>query len=308
MKKNIYWSVYKNLERELNSLSESIHIDDKQLSVYSIKISELIIRCNVEIESIAKDLYFENGGTKENGKDLFYDTDCIKHLEDKWKLSKKVVNVSSANLYLEKEENRVLTPLHKAFKMGTSGSDWKKAYQALKHDRSGSLKKGNFKNLIRSMAALYLLNIYYRGLDFDFGKDSSGSSFNPNLGSSIFSVKLHSNTSINLGTDYIKNEDYDECSYLLRPTDETRQIVQETISAVNTETNKRFEERVAGDILKELEGQTFTEGDDMTAKFTDAARAVKNKVMIETAKEKAVPLKKAFDQVKYIGELNKQQY
>jgi len=46
---NLYWSVYKNLEKEVLELSNQIHIDDEQLNVYSIKISELLIRCSVEI-------------------------------------------------------------------------------------------------------------------------------------------------------------------------------------------------------------------------------------------------------------------
>lgn len=308
MKKNIYWSVYKNLEKEVNILADTIHFDEDQLLVYSIKISELIIRCNVEIESIAKDLYFENGGTVPEEGDLYYDTHCLALLENNWKLSHKTVNVASANFYFTEDENKILKPLYKAERRGISGADWKKAYQAIKHNRSENLKKGNLKHLIRSMAALYLLNIYYRDLNFDFDKDSTASTFNPNLSSNIFSVKLHSSTRIVLGSDYVKNEDFDECVYLLRPTDETKQIVQDIISAVNTESNQKFEERVAGDVLKEFEGQTFNKGDDMVAKYTEAAKSVKSKIMIETAKAKAVPLKKAFDQVKYVGELNKQQY
>lgn len=307
MKKNIYWTVYKNLERELNILAETIHFDDDQLSVYSIKISELIIRCNVEIESIAKDLFIENGGVIPTGRDLYYDTDCIEHLEGKWKLSLKKVNVTAAIFYFEQEPNQVLTPLHKASKMGKSGSDWKKAYQAIKHNRSANLKKGNLKHLIKSMAALYLLNIYYRDLEFDFDKDSTASNFNASLGSSIFSVKLHSGTTINLESNYVKNADYDECTYLLRPTEETQKIVKDTIAAINTESNTKFQERIAGDILNALKDQKLTEVKDIMAKVDETQKLTKSKVTIETAKAKAIPLKTAFDQIKYIGEINKDQ-
>jgi hypothetical protein len=44
---NLFWPVYKNLEHEVVELSNKIHFDDKQLSVYSVKISELLIRCAV---------------------------------------------------------------------------------------------------------------------------------------------------------------------------------------------------------------------------------------------------------------------
>lgn len=52
MGNNLYWNVYKSLERELLSLAEIIHIDDSQLDVYSMKIADLLIRTTVEIESI----------------------------------------------------------------------------------------------------------------------------------------------------------------------------------------------------------------------------------------------------------------
>jgi hypothetical protein len=59
---NLYWVIYKNLEREVLHLGDLIHFDDKQLSVYSIRISDLLIRCAVEIEAISKELYVKNGG------------------------------------------------------------------------------------------------------------------------------------------------------------------------------------------------------------------------------------------------------
>jgi hypothetical protein len=59
---NLYWSIYKNLERDVIDLSNHIHFNDEQLAVYSTKIAELLIRCSIEIESISKDLYENEGG------------------------------------------------------------------------------------------------------------------------------------------------------------------------------------------------------------------------------------------------------
>lgn len=142
MNHNIYWTVYKNLERELVELSNLLHIDDIQLEIYSIKITELLIRTVVEVESISKELYFQNGGTKVDDKDLFFDTDCLGLLENKWFLSKKQVQVSSPNFYFNIVDNKILTPLNKASKRGTSSSEWLRAYQAVKHNRAKSLKRG----------------------------------------------------------------------------------------------------------------------------------------------------------------------
>jgi hypothetical protein len=193
---NLYWPIYKNLEREIIELSNQIHFDDKQVSVYSTKIAELLIRCSIEIESIAKELYEQAGGDMTpagndgNNRDLYFDTDCLYLLESKWELSKKHVVVSASNFYFEKEENRILMPLRKAHKRGTSAADWGKAYQSIKHNRSKNLSQGNVKNLIRAMAALYLLNIYYKDNKYSIEKSSNIKDFDSSLGSDIFSIKV----------------------------------------------------------------------------------------------------------------------
>ncbi len=56
----LYWQVYKNLEREFQSLAETIYIDDRQQEVYSMKIADLLIRTVIEIESLSKELYLLN--------------------------------------------------------------------------------------------------------------------------------------------------------------------------------------------------------------------------------------------------------
>ena len=209
-KNNLYWAVYKNLEREVLELSNQIHFSDNQLDVYSIKIAELLIRCSVEIESIVKEVYIQNGGKHyideknreyllekdENGvelpdipknrRDLFFDTDCIDYLENMWFLSKKKVLVVASTFYFEKEENAILTPLYKANKRGSV--DWGKAYQAIKHNRSANFSRGNIKHLIRAMAALYLLNLYHKDEKFDLGAGNNKKIFNTSIGSDLLVV------------------------------------------------------------------------------------------------------------------------
>ena len=184
---NLYWPIYKNLELEVIELSNKIHFDDSQIGVYSVKITELLIRCSVEIDAISKDLFFRNGGIEPTIGDLYFDTDCLNLLENKWLLSKKEVLVSSSNFYFTDAENRILTPLRKANLRGTSSADWKKAYQAVKHNRSVNLSKGNIKNLLRAMAALFLLNQYSKNEIYDLSEKNS-ESFTKDL-SDLFDVK-----------------------------------------------------------------------------------------------------------------------
>lgn len=191
---NLFWNIYKNLENELIALSNNIYFCDQQDTVYSVHISDLLIRTSVEIEAISKELYKIAGGNlsllDDNGKPrgLFFDSDCIQFLDMNWKITKKTVNVVSPNFFFEKEENRVLHPLKDCNKQGKGR--WKKAYQAVKHDRMGSLAFGNIGNLIRAMASLYILNIYYRNESYDVGTIMDTAPFDNRLGSDIFSVTV----------------------------------------------------------------------------------------------------------------------
>lgn len=105
---NLYWQVYKNLEQEFLSLSETIFINDTQQNVYSMRIADLLIRTVIEIEALSKELYLENSGTIVPDEEMYFDTICIKYLNDLWKLDKKVVFVVSPNIYFDIEDNRVL--------------------------------------------------------------------------------------------------------------------------------------------------------------------------------------------------------
>ena len=192
---NLYWPVYKNLEREFLKLADYIHFSDDQLGTYSMFIADLIVRCSVEIEALSKELYCMLGGnmsptdSEGNARDLYFDTDCLDLLEKRWIISKKQIVVSAINFYFTDEQNKTLTPLHKAHKRGTSGSKWKQAYQAVKHDRRNSLKKANIENLLHALGALYILNLYYRDEKTDIGRVYlSDHTFDNRAGSDIFSA------------------------------------------------------------------------------------------------------------------------
>lgn len=161
-----------------------------------MKIAELLIRAAVEIESLAKELYFANGGDKVNDSNLYFDTDCMDYLIRIWSLDKKVVIVSSPILFLSADENRILTPLYKTNKRGSSSASWCKAYQAVKHNRVKDLKQGSIKNLLLALAALYILNLYYRDERVSFIVPDKERAQDFSFGSRIFSVMQPNNTGV----------------------------------------------------------------------------------------------------------------
>lgn len=244
-----FWNAYKRLEREVLTLSEDIHFSDDQIGVYSSKIGDLLVRTAIEVESLSKVLYFANGGVQPTGRDLYYDTDCLKYLEDKWLLSKKTIFVSSPNFYFVEEENKTIKPLHKAFKRGTSSSKWQQSYQAVKHDRINNLKKGNIGNLLKALGALYILNIYFRDAKFETVADKDASNIDWGLGSDFFSVKVSQESSgVSADKIYVKKADYDECIYIVKHTDKTAQAFITMMQGIN----KQISDQTLNDLIQSL--------------------------------------------------------
>lgn len=202
-KSDIFWQTYLNLEKEAIEVSKYIFFTDEvlvngkggivaqscntQLETFSPHIADLLVRCCVQIEAISKELYFDNGGTKTRGdSSILFDEDCLKLIDIKWQTHNKTVMVVAPFFNFVKDENRILKPLKEAHKR--QGTYWEKAYQAVKHDRYSSLHKGNVKAFIHALAALYLLNLYYRN-DSWVTKYQDISKLDYSMGSAIFTVK-----------------------------------------------------------------------------------------------------------------------
>ena len=301
MEHNLYWPVYINLEKEFIKLSESIHIDDAQLNVYSVKISELLIRTVVEIESLAKNLYFANGGTKADDKDLYFDTDCMAHLVNIWDIDKKVVLVTSSNLFFEDEANRILTPLHKSNKRGTSSADWCKAYQAVKHNRLKELKKGNLKHFIRALAALYILNLYYRDEKVSLIDANKEQTQDFSFGSHIFSVMKPNNIGhATVDGTYSKGKDFEKHIYVAVPDE----IKYKELTKLLNKQNQSIKEALIQSIkTKLLEGKLQPTQEDISKYLSEKRDIITHDVILKTSRE----IGQKIMHLTYTAELNKRQ-
>ena len=179
---NLYWPVYRNLEKELLDLSYQIHICEGQLGVYSVKCADLLFRASAEIESLIRDLY-----RSEKKAEPRNPGSALLVLNDSWSLEKKVVIVSAPNIYFVEERNKSFAPF--SYSKGDE-NDYYSAYNSVKHDRVKNISKANLRVLMRAMAALYLLNIYYRDEKFTLASSKAiRSEFDNSLGSEIFAVK-----------------------------------------------------------------------------------------------------------------------
>lgn len=300
----IFWQVFKNLEHEFLDIANVIHINDTQQDVYSMKIADIIIQIVVEIEALAKELYLLNGGAVVPDEEMYFDTVCMKYLNNIWNLESKVVLVVSPNIYFEKNENKVLKPLHKADKRGTSSADWNKAYQAVKHNRIKELKKGSIKHLLHGLAALYVLNLYYRDLQIRDLKESEKSRIDSSFGSDLFAVKIHEISGISSDGVYVKKDDYDECVYIEDHEAKSKDSALKALESLNA----YFNENGIAELEKMIK-ERIENGLDVTQEWIEQVKpeAVKRVFPIKDV-ELGRRISRNVSNLHYDIVLNKQQY
>ena len=300
----LYWQVYKNLEREFLQVADVVHVDDTQLGVYSMKIADLLTRTVVEIEAISKELYLSNGGAVVPDDEMYFDTVCMKHLDELWKLDKKVVLVVSPSIYIEDKSNRVLRPLHKASKRGTSSASWNRAYQAVKHNRVKELSKGNISNLLQALAALYVLNLYYKDTQLQNVSQTEENNVDCSFGSELFAIKLHVPDGLTYDGTYRKTDGYDECVYICEFEPESMSRSLEALRALNDYTNTATQS-----ILETKINERLAQGLEVTDEW---ARSVRIEAMNDIYPIKDYRVLKLVNEnlgaFKYDIVLNKQQH
>jgi hypothetical protein len=208
---NLFWSVYTNLEKEVLYLADLVHFDDKQLSVYSVRIADLLIRCNVEAESLIKELY-----RCENGDTLDKIGAMLVSLNDDWTLSKKQVSVASANMHFSSFNTTFCPYGYKPKKE----NDFYHAYNAVKHDRAENFAKyATLHYLLRALGALFILNIYYNGESFHAQR--SKISTDTKMKSSIFSFETTTIAPKYPYQTHRLNDDELKAMYIVKPTAES---------------------------------------------------------------------------------------
>ncbi len=176
----IYFPVYRRIEKEVQELASAIYFCDDQRGVYSLDVADLIVRCVVEIESLAKDIFrFENKAEpKKPG-------DCFKWMDETWKISKKKVIIVSPYFHFEQMKN--FSPFDYINK---SEEDYYSIYNAIKHDRVKNINMATIYALVRALGALYILNVYFKNDRLQLQDDHYGVHIDKTFGSDIFSVEV----------------------------------------------------------------------------------------------------------------------
>lgn len=148
-------------------------IDKKQLKVYSIKIADLILRTVAECENIAKELCkiekIKFRDKNNHVRKVVNFNEYIEGIDQKYNLQQKLVSFQ-----FENKAQNTFSFKHQPFekvKKKIDGKErnvwnWYFAYNKIKHDRINNYKEANVENLINALAALFLLNVYYKNQIF----------------------------------------------------------------------------------------------------------------------------------------------
>lgn len=151
------------LQDELKGILEYIEPDDSNLSCYSIRLYELIVRASIEIEANFKAILLANNYKSVHGRQ--WTMNDYKELDRTHRLSHH-----RAQLPFWGGTKAIRRP----FESWSSGSspNWYRAYNSVKHDRHQQIKLATFGNAVDAMAALVcVLSAQFYTHDFQPGPD-----------------------------------------------------------------------------------------------------------------------------------------
>lgn len=156
-----YVRAFMLLLKDLQELFDYIEPADKNLSCYSYRVHELLLRACVEVEANCKAILTENGYTKKDDMNM---------------ADYKKINVSHR---LSSYEVRMpfwhgTHGTRKPFSPWATGGGlpWYQAYNATKHDRHQSFDLATFEHMIDGMGGLViLLSSQFYGYDFGPGNN-----------------------------------------------------------------------------------------------------------------------------------------
>ncbi len=162
-----YFPIYERLESEFTELTYVIELNDSHLKVYSLRMSELILRIGSECENASKSLLKMLDINAVDVEDMNFPA-----------LGKNLCQIEN----FENKEIQVIWPYQKLTKSAfepfegwkSGNPDWYKAYNKIKHDRDSGFQKANYENCLYALGGLFILNLYLR-------KENIESSIQPSI-------------------------------------------------------------------------------------------------------------------------------
>lgn len=146
-----YWRYYETLEKDFIDTIRYVSLDESNYSTYSIEYARLLQTICSEVDVLMKEYCHILSPEKKEIK--------VENINDYARvILEKDKNFSNNSIYLKKyAHNLKLVPF--ANWEAEKSPEWWKCYNNVKHRRNHKMKDANQKNVLYSLAGLYLLEI-----------------------------------------------------------------------------------------------------------------------------------------------------
>lgn len=147
-KRNIHWDYYIALENDIKELSRYIEFDESNFQAHSIELTRLLLTASSEVDVVVKELckLIEPNSKAENINDY-----------------KKVITEKLPAII----NTGIICPLYGLFLTpwsnwtGDGNPEWWRSYNKVKHERNNNYKSASLKNVLNSVAGLFVSNVHY---------------------------------------------------------------------------------------------------------------------------------------------------
>jgi hypothetical protein len=148
---NIYWEYYLSIEADIKRLKRYIEFDKKNLKCFSLNNASLLMTSTQEADVILKEIIKIESkrslDSERKYRDYFLSSGLKKHV----RLLNIKTKINHSDLEFTPFENWLYnkTPI------------WWTANNKIKHKRTEKFDLANLENVLNSISALFILNVYY---------------------------------------------------------------------------------------------------------------------------------------------------
>lgn len=146
--KNIHWDYYLALESDVEKLARYIEFDESNFNTHSIELAHLLLAASSEVDVVMKELC-----------KLLPSKIKIKNIDSYREIIKEDMPPIIGTNIISDRYGLTLSPWSNWAE--DKNPIWWKSYNDVKHERSVHFSKANLKNVLNSMAGLFVVNIYF---------------------------------------------------------------------------------------------------------------------------------------------------
>jgi hypothetical protein len=152
-KRNIHWDYYVALESDIHAVARYIEFDESNFDTHSIELAHLLLAASSEVDVVLREMCKIIDSEAKAGNIDGY---------------KKVVKEHLPGMI----DQNVVCPLYGLtlspwLNWGSNRNPiWWQSYNKVKHERNIHFNRANLKNVLNSIAGLFVVNIYYNNLVF----------------------------------------------------------------------------------------------------------------------------------------------